>query len=219
MAQRQGPNHKDTPVERRSDTRGVSPLVYELFVLGELAVQPMYGYLLHEVADRILGPFMPLSWGTLYPLIKRLEQEGMIASATEQQRDFPAKSRGQVRRVYSITPQGRERFMRLMLDDAPYNRDTFKVFIVKLTKFQFLTPVQRLDVLGWFRRYMTRLYDYYDHAHADVSTNPQIEDGERPWILALADYQRQRFVGELAWIDGLIASCERELSGAEGEKS
>lgn len=206
--------------EQRSSTRGISPLVYELFVLGELAVQPLYGYLLHDVADRILGPFMPLSWGTLYPLIRRLEQDGLIASATAaEHQDFPVKPRGQARRVYSITPQGREQFLRLLADDAPYNRDTFKVFVVKLTKFQFLTPAQRLNVLAWFRRYMSQLYGYYDGAHADVSHNPQIEATELPWILKLIDYQRQRFTGEIAWIDQLIEECRRDLDAGQGDEA
>ena len=61
--------------QRAQDTRGVSPLVYELFVLGELMEQPMYGYLLHEIAGRILGPYSPLSWGIIYPLINKLEPE------------------------------------------------------------------------------------------------------------------------------------------------
>jgi hypothetical protein len=46
--------------------RGVNPLVYELFVLGELAVQTLHGYLLREIASHILGPLSPLSWGILY---------------------------------------------------------------------------------------------------------------------------------------------------------
>lgn len=48
--------------------RGANP-VYELFVLGELMTGPHYGYKLHEIIQRILGPFQRLSWGTLYPLI------------------------------------------------------------------------------------------------------------------------------------------------------
>src|SRR5579885_3084889 len=96
--------------ESKSNLRGVDPLVYELFVLGELAVQPLYGYLLREIAERILGPLSPLSWGILYPLINRLEKDGLTTSSVEQPRaDFPRKERGQPRRIYSITPAGRDR--------------------------------------------------------------------------------------------------------------
>src|SRR5689334_11679810 len=102
-------------IERHS-ARGVDPLVYELFVLGELMVQPLYGYLLHDIANHILGPLSPLSWGILYPLIQRLEKAGLTTSVVERhQQNFPRKERGQPRRIYSITPAGRARFMTLML--------------------------------------------------------------------------------------------------------
>jgi hypothetical protein len=42
------------PIERSHQTRAMSPLVYELFRLGELMVEPMYSALLHEIAQRIL---------------------------------------------------------------------------------------------------------------------------------------------------------------------
>ena len=210
------PRSDDPPQEIQPfpPARGVSPLVYELFVLGELAVNPLYGYLLHDIADRILGPLTPLSWGTLYPLIRRLERDGLIESATEPVRaDFPRKQRGQARRVYSITPSGRERFMALMLAPTEYSRDTPKLFIVKLTKFQFLTPVQRLTVLTWYRGYLRQLHEYYRTAAAEVVGNPQIQTDERPWILRSIEYPLRRLVAEIAWLESVIAESEREMRG------
>jgi hypothetical protein len=69
-----------TSHQPRPPTPNRPALIYELFVLGELIVQPMYGSFLHETASRILGPFRPLSWGIVYPLIRRLEQEGLVTS-------------------------------------------------------------------------------------------------------------------------------------------
>src|SRR5437667_6513102 len=98
--------------ERRPLTRGMRPLLYELFVLGELMVQPMSGSFLHETARRILGPFRPLSWGIISPLLRRLEQQGLVTSVIEQRRPgLPPAGRGQPPRSYAITPAGRERFL------------------------------------------------------------------------------------------------------------
>jgi DNA-binding PadR family transcriptional regulator len=189
----------------KNSLRGVDPLVYELFVLGELMVQPLYGYLLHEISDHILGPLSPLSWGILYPLIKRLEQEGLTTSAVDQpSAGFPRKERGQPRRIYSITSAGRERFLTLMLTTPEYSRDTPKLFIIKLTKFSFLAPDQRLIVLRWYRGYLEGLQTYYQTARAEVSQNPQIVHQELIWILRSIDYQLHRFNGEIAWIDDQI---------------
>ena len=185
--------------------RGVNPLVYELFVLGELMVQPLYGYLLREIAAHMLGPLSPLSWGILYPLIKRLERDGLTTSVVEQHKEqFPRKERGQPRRIYSITPAGQERFMALMLEMPEYSRDTPKLFIIKLTKFQFLTPAQRVEILQWYRGYLEGHRNYYETANREIQQNPQITEQERTWILRSIDYQLHRFDGELGWIDGQI---------------
>ncbi len=88
-------------------TRGLRPLIYELFVLGELMVQPMYDSFLHETARRILGPFHPLSWGIISPLIRRLEQQGLVTSVAEKRRGgWSPLGRGQPPRIYAITPAG-----------------------------------------------------------------------------------------------------------------
>src|SRR5581483_5374030 len=136
--------------------------MYELFVLGELMVQPMYGYLLHEVVNMILGPFHRLSWGTLYPLIRRLEQEGLITSQTERRRGgFLPAERGPSRKVFTLTEAGRTRFFFLMLDSGDYNPDCPNMFAIKFSKFGYLTPPQRLVVLEHYRTYMLTLRDHY----------------------------------------------------------
>jgi DNA-binding PadR family transcriptional regulator len=209
---------EETPVSgaRRQHTRSVSPLVYELFVLGEVMVQPLYGYLLREIADHILGPLQPLSWGVLYPLIRRLEREGLIMSTTEPPRMSEAHAeRGQPRRVYAITPAGRERFLALMLAPGAYDRDAPKQFLIKLTKFQFLTPTERVSVLQWYRGYLSDQHAFYQTSRDDVLRNPEITAEERVWILRSIDYQLHRFTAELAWIDDLIALCQVEATPAE----
>ncbi len=150
-------------------TRTMSPQVYELFVLGELMVQPVYGSILHVIAQRILGPWRPLSWGMLSPLIRRLEQEELIASVVEQRREgVPRSGRGQPPRIYSITPAGRERFLALMLTPSTYSRETREVFVIKLSKSQFLTLAQQMNVLAWYRGYLTDLHSYHQSEQSEL---------------------------------------------------
>ena len=94
--------------------------------------------------------------------------------------------------------------MALMLEMPEYSRDTPKLFIIKLTKFQFLTPVQRVEILRWYRGYLEGHRNYYETANREIQQNPQITEQERTWILRSIDYQLHRFDGELGWIDGQI---------------
>lgn len=195
--------------------RGPNP-IYELFVLGELMVQPMYGYWLHEVVNHVLGPFHQLSWGTLYPLIRRLEQEGFATSETEQKHGLfqhGTRTQAQARRVYRITEAGRERFLALMLDPGEYCNAYPDLFAIKLTRFGFLTPEQRLIVLHQYRDYLSHLRGYWQGGQSefsDASRKKAIAESERPFILHLFDYHLHTLDAEISWIDGQIACLTEE---------
>lgn len=196
----------ETSTSRTRTAGGRQPNpMYELFVLGELMVQPLYGYLLHEIVNMILGPFHRLSWGTLYPLIRRLEQEGLIASATEKRREglFQAE-RGPARKVYTLTETGRARFFALMLDPGDYNMDYPNLFAMKFTKFGYLTPVQRLAVLEHYRTFLLTLRDHYRTVGSQVVHNPEIMEIERPYILRLLEDRVGTLEQELTWLDSQI---------------
>ena len=56
----------------------------ELAVLGLLAEQPLHGYELKKRLSETLGPLWGISFGSLYPALRRLERSGAI-EATETQ--------------------------------------------------------------------------------------------------------------------------------------
>src|SRR5438552_13607326 len=125
-------NSSEKNEEQAASGRNANP-VYELFVLGELITGPHHGYRLYEIIQRILGPFHRLSWGTLYPLIRRLEQRGLITSEVEARNSASAQEEGgQPRKIYYITENGRARFFVIMLDTSEYSPDYEDLFAVKL---------------------------------------------------------------------------------------
>lgn len=78
--------------------------VLELAVLAQLDAKPTYGGgLLEALAE--LG--LELSPGTLYPLLTRLKKSGFLTTHWE---ESPV---GPPRKVYSVTPAGRERSVNL----------------------------------------------------------------------------------------------------------
>ncbi|HLZ64002.1 MAG TPA: PadR family transcriptional regulator, partial [Ktedonosporobacter sp.] len=181
---------KDLPEEGRGRGRasgGRSPNpAYELFVLGELMTGAHHGYILHEIIQRMLGPFHRLSWGTLYPLFRRLEQQGLITSETEPRSQ---EEGGQPRKLYHITEAGQSRFFTLMLDRGEYSPDYQDLFMVKLSKFVFLTSPQQLVVLQQYREYLRVLREHYYVGGQSLPFNPVISEQERPFLLQIADYQ------------------------------
>lgn len=203
------PTRKDEAAEGREQPGGgrTANPVYELFVLGELMDSPQYAYRLHRIVNRILGPFHRLSWGTLYPLLRRLEQRGLVTSEEDQQHTVGQQVEGgqHGRRIYHVTEAGRERFFSLMLQPGDYSPDYSDLFMVKLTRFAFLTPAQQLLVLRQYRDYLHSLWEHYAAGRSRVMQNPGITEQERPFILQSADFRLQALKAELTWVDGRVA--------------
>jgi PadR family transcriptional regulator PadR len=88
-----GPDRRDWLAQAR---RGV----LELCVLALIGRQPSYGY---ELATQLAALGQPLAApeGTLYPLLRRLQRDGLIAATWQESRDGPP------RKYYHLTPAGR----------------------------------------------------------------------------------------------------------------
>ena len=187
--------------EQAAGGRNANP-VYELFVLGELMNGPNHGYRLYEIIQRILGPFHRLSWGTLYPLIRRLEQQGLLVSEVAHDQE----GRGPQRKAYHITEKGQERFFALVLDPAEYSRDASDLFAIKLSKFSLLSAEQQLVILQQRRDYLSVLRDHYSSGVNRLKANPGISKEELPYLLQISDYHVHKCDAELAWIENKIVS-------------
>jgi PadR family transcriptional regulator, regulatory protein AphA len=70
-------------------------------VLGLVALEPRSGYDVKRIVDRSVRHFWAASYGQIYPELRRLEEAAWIAG-----NDAPRGGRS--RRVYRITPEGRQ---------------------------------------------------------------------------------------------------------------
>jgi PadR family transcriptional regulator, regulatory protein PadR len=73
----------------------------DMIVLAALQAGPAHGYAVIQEIHRRSGGAFDLPEGTIYPVLHRLEQMGLLAS-----RWITAES-GRQRRVYALTPRGR----------------------------------------------------------------------------------------------------------------
>src|SRR5260221_9889149 len=69
-------------------------------VLGLLTHQPYYGYELKREAEQLLGRGADLNPGQLYPLLRKLADQQLIAGERIEQEDRPDK------RVFTLTEAG-----------------------------------------------------------------------------------------------------------------
>ncbi|HDQ15349.1 MAG TPA: PadR family transcriptional regulator [Sediminispirochaeta sp.] len=75
-------------------------------ILGLLDEEPHYGYEIKQKFEQMMGSLWPISYGQLYPTLRKLAEEKLVTMQTVQGKKAVEKN------VYSITNSGRERFLR-----------------------------------------------------------------------------------------------------------
>src|SRR5258708_28440989 len=96
--------------------------MYELIVLSLLMRSPFHGYLIVKITNDIIGPWAKISSGTLYPLLSRMEQAGLISVVPPSSKAVPGERPA---RTFRITDAGRGRFPQAMMNMAS-NLGTYK---------------------------------------------------------------------------------------------
>jgi DNA-binding PadR family transcriptional regulator len=126
----------------------------ELAILGLLMESPMHGYELRKQLATKLGAFRAaISYGSLYPTLRRMKLAGWITEEKPANADKVApplvSKRGKV--VYKITADGKERFQDLLGSTGPETYDD-PGFGVHFAFFARTDQATRLRILEGRRR-------------------------------------------------------------------
>ena len=122
--------------------------MYELIVLTLLSRHPMHGYLIASVINDMIGPYARISNGRLYPLLAKLQEEGLIVPQAA-----PESAAGRHQRSYAITESGRLRFHQLMLDTTSNPGDYDRIFWLKVPYLDALQLHERLYLVDHYITY------------------------------------------------------------------
>ena len=120
----------------------------ELAILGLLYEAPVHGYELRKQLSTRLGGLRVISYGSLYPALRRLTRAGLIVEDTAVPDGTWSR---RARRVYRITAEGKERFAELLADSGPqsFDDDGFGVHLAFFSR----TPAEiRMRILEGRRR-------------------------------------------------------------------
>lgn len=169
----------------------------ELAILGLLKERPMHGYELKKRLSYMLGHFWTVSYGSLYPALKRLEKSAGI------ERAYSVKEKTRNRNVYRITRKGETTFMRMLTENVSNaSLANTEKFDLRMTFFQYLEPETRLELLEMRRMY---LEDQVAKFKAYRSTNKD-EDRYRTGLLR---HKVDQAKSDIRWLDRLMVH-ERE---------
>ena len=203
----------------------------ELAILGLLEDQPLHGYGLKKRLGDTLGFLWGVSYGSLYPALRRLERTGAIeivppgpAAPTSTPAPMPATgsidgetAAARLRRLpkptrrkeYRLTSRGEEVFTELLTaDDAP-GADEEKAFALKFAFCRHLPGDARLTLL---ERRRAGLSERLAQARESIPRR-----GDR-YLRSLAEHCTESTARDLAWLDELIAVERRAVHPEQSQE-
>jgi DNA-binding PadR family transcriptional regulator len=200
----------------------------ELAILGLLKEQPLHGYELKKRLGETLGSLWGISYGSLYPALRRLEHDGSIEIVEPEAVSVPipatgsldgdlaaarlrrpAKSTRRTKKAYRLTERGEARLSELLVDDDAAGDDE-RTFALKLAFCGNLDPEARLDVLT---RRRAALADRLARARRSSPGR-----GDR-YTRSLVEHRTQSTQRDLEWVDALIAAEGHDVSSGAADPS
>lgn len=176
----------------------------ELATLGLLQNEPLHGYRLKQQLERFMSGCISVNYGAIYPMLKRLEQQGEITTLTTE-----AGGSGPSRKIYCITAAGKIKFQQKMLE---YPHESWvnarSRFMIKFFFFSHLQSAQRLKLIE-HRLMVCRLRLEAKESEATTSTDS--------YQIALRQRSIAVLTGEINWLVQQLAQ-EQRLRSAEHEE-
>jgi DNA-binding PadR family transcriptional regulator len=184
--------------------------VLELAVLGILHETPMHGYELRKRLNSVLGAFRAFGYGSLYPALKELLRNGLIAeeAVTEGGVGRPLDRPRRSKIVYRLTAEGKERLNDLLGESGPatWEDDGFGVHFA----FFGLTRAEvRMRILEGRR---SRLEERLEGFRAAATRTRERVDS---YTLELQRHGLESVERDVRWLNELIAS-ERQSGSKPG---
>jgi len=182
--------------------------VLELAILGLLHGTPMHGYELRKQLSTVLGALRAFSYGSLYPCLKELLADGLIAEEHDEDAGpASAAASRRSRKVYRLTADGKERLQELLREGGPaaWEDDGFGVH------FAFFGQTRadvRLRILEGRR---SRLEERTEAIRAAFTRTRERVDS---YTLELHRHGLESVEREVRWLNELIAS-ERQAGGPD----
>lgn len=164
-------------------------------ILGLLKEKPMHGYELRQRFRQMLGYFWRMSHGSLYPILKKLEREGLVTSEKLPQEGKPDA------KVYSLTEQGEEAFLEWLRQPVEEVVPSHDSLVLKLAFFEHLTKEEALGQLHRIRGFYAQTVQGLKQAH-------QAAEERSPYQALIVEGGIAHFEAALAWVDKMIARLE-----------
>lgn len=191
-------------VQVANSDRG-EPDVYELIILSILMRGTAHGYLISKIINNIFGPYTKISNGRLYPLLAKLQNEGLIQTASEQECTIQNVQSERHARSYTVTEAGRQRFHALMMDTTSNPGDYQRFFWHKAQMLKYVQPKERIYLVEHYLNYCQTHILHLIAKREDIAnlSNDHLDFDSRQALLGTMQHMIDIWQLELSWAQQL----------------
>lgn len=166
----------------------------ELAILGFLKEQPMHGYELKQRLTFLTGHVRPVSDGSLYPAISRLEKQGLLVKQVE------SSPTGMVRQSMSLTTKGETRLFEKLREPSDVDISDRNRYFIVLSFLKYLPKEDQLIVLNRRLEFLERGKSFFSTGGRPVKISEE-QDLFRRGMLQIA---RETSRVERAWLRDMV---------------
>ena len=155
-------------------------------LLGFLMSGPQHGYELHQQFQAELGRVWQIGLSQLYAQLKQLAEAGQVTVETEAQSNRPA------RKVYHLTPAGREAFLAWLHQPTPHLRGVRLEFLARLYFYR------RLALPG-LEELVAEQAALFRHRAAALAQSAAATDDQ--FLRLVCDFRRMQLEAVVSWLE------------------
>jgi len=168
----------------------------QTIILGMLMHESMTGYELKKIFSISFSFFSNISFGSIYPALKKMEQQGLISMCLEIQEGAPNK------KIYTITEKGRGAFDRLLKEPLKLE----KAKSVFLSRLFFFSHIEKTDRLELVEGYLESIKEEQQHLEA---ARPEIEEVADPFQKECFNFGVRLFASLFENIDQTLKALKK----------
>jgi DNA-binding PadR family transcriptional regulator len=161
---------------------------FKHFILGMLAQEPMSGYDIKRLMQGFGWLVGDASYGSLYPALHRLHQDGLVTVEVQPGLDKPP------RKVYSITEEG-EAVLAAWVSEPQAANPSLKAFVMRLN---LAGNQSEASLISDLRQRRAQVAEHHSALQEEAGAfDDQVDLGHRLTL----DYAVTMAAAELAWLD------------------
>jgi DNA-binding PadR family transcriptional regulator len=169
----------------------------ELAILSLVAQEPRHGYEIEQVIEqRGMREWTEIGFSSIYYLLKKLEQGGLVEGHLEETK------RGPARRVYRPTPAGREALRVGLLDALSVPRRSYPPLQLGLSNLSGIPLEEALEALSEYRNALGARMEQIQARWESQKPLPYFVDAQ-------FDHSVTMVRAEQAWVEQFIRQLER----------